>query len=66
MSLLPSEFVSGGTNKVVIDGDAGGITVESSASITLKSAQISIEADASMTIKAGGTLTLKGALVQIN
>lgn len=55
-----------GRNKMTIDSNAGGITLESIGSITIKSTEITIEATAAMTVKAGGTLTIQGALVQIN
>jgi uncharacterized protein involved in type VI secretion and phage assembly len=53
-------------NKLTIETSSGGITIESSGQLTLKSQAISIEAGASMEIKASGTLTLNGAMVQIN
>jgi uncharacterized protein involved in type VI secretion and phage assembly len=53
-------------NKLVIDSKSGAVTIESTTSLKLKSKTISIEADASMEIKASGTMTIKGAMVQIN
>jgi uncharacterized protein involved in type VI secretion and phage assembly len=53
-------------NKITIETGSGAITVESKTQLTLKSQTISIEAGASMEIKASGTLTLKGAMIQIN
>lgn len=40
--------------------------LESAQSLKIKSNSIDIEAGASMNIKASGTLTIQGALVQIN
>ena len=53
-------------NKLVIESNSGAITITSTASLKLKSQSISIEAGASMEIKASGTLSIKGAMVQLN
>jgi uncharacterized protein involved in type VI secretion and phage assembly len=53
-------------NKFIIESNSGAITIQSTASLKLKSQSISIEAGASLEIKASGTLTIKGAMVQIN
>ena len=53
-------------NTIVMKSQGSEISVTSKAKLTLKSAQIAIEADGTLEIKSGGTLTLKGALVQIN
>ena len=53
-------------NTLKIETSSGAITIESATKLNLKSQTISIEAGASMEIKASGTLTLKGAMVQIN
>lgn len=53
-------------NTILIKSGSSEIEVTSAAKLTLKSAQIAIEADGTLEIKSGGTLTLKGALVQIN
>ena len=58
--------VTDGTNKVVIETNSSTITIESSAQLKIKSQVISIEAGASMELKSSGTLTIQGALVQIN
>jgi len=57
---------SSGMNKLVIDTVQNGLTIESGMNLKIKSQTIDIEAGASMSIKASGTLTLRGALVQIN
>ncbi len=52
-------------NTVTIDSTAGSITVKSSTALKLESQSIAIEGT-TIDVKASGTLTLKGALVQIN
>jgi uncharacterized protein involved in type VI secretion and phage assembly len=53
-------------NTILIKSDAGEIAITSKAKLSLKSPQIAIQADSTLEIKSGGTLTLKGALVQLN
>ena len=53
-------------NKITIETTSGGITIESAAQLKIKSQMVSIEAGASLELKASGTLTIRGALVQIN
>lgn len=53
-------------NTILVKSSASEIAITSKAKLTLKSAQVAIEADGTLEIKSGGTLTLKGALVQIN
>lgn len=53
-------------NTLTIESGSGAITIKSSGTLKLQSQQVSIEAGASMELKASGTLTIKGALVQIN
>jgi uncharacterized protein involved in type VI secretion and phage assembly len=53
-------------NTILIKSGSSEIAITSAAKLTLKSSQVAIEADATLEIKSGGTLTLKGALVQIN
>lgn len=55
-----------GSNLVVIDSVKNSVTIESAASLKIKSQKIDIEAGAAMTLKAGATLTIQGALVKIN
>jgi uncharacterized protein involved in type VI secretion and phage assembly len=57
---------SSGSNSVVIDTTQGSITITGGTSLKLQAPTIDIEADAEMTIKAGATMTIQGALVQIN
>jgi uncharacterized protein involved in type VI secretion and phage assembly len=53
-------------NTILIRSKSSEIAITSKARLTLKSEQIAIEAGGSLDIKSGGTLTIKGALVQIN
>lgn len=53
-------------NKIVIESNSSTITIESTATLKLKSQKISIEAGASLELKSSGVLTIKGSLVQIN
>ena len=45
---------------------SSGISVEASASISLKAPQITIESSGTMTVKSSGTMTVQGSLVSIN
>lgn len=60
------EIDDGGGNKIVIDTNGGSIKLESTTSISVTSPKINLDASGTMNIKAGGTLTIQGALVQIN
>lgn len=53
-------------NRLEIDSQDGTITIEASGQINLKAASIALEAAGTVSIKSGGTLTLQGALVNIN
>ena len=53
-------------NSVKIDSDGGAISLESKTKLEIKSAQISIQSTGTMEFKSTGTLTVKGAVVQIN
>jgi uncharacterized protein involved in type VI secretion and phage assembly len=55
-----------GSNTIVIDSVQNSIQIQSGMQLKIKASQIEIAADAAMTIKAGATLTIQGALVQIN
>lgn len=55
-----------GSNSVKIDSAQNSISIESAMQLKIKSSMVEIQADTTMTIKAGATLTLQGALVQIN
>lgn len=53
-------------NKLVIDSKGGSISIEAVQKISLKAATISIESTGTLDLKAGATLTVRGALVNIN
>lgn len=53
-------------NTITIQSTGGTITIQAARSLSLKAPQISIEASGTMDVKAGGTLTLRGAIVNIN
>ncbi|HEV2860984.1 MAG TPA: phage baseplate assembly protein V [Pyrinomonadaceae bacterium] len=53
-------------NSVEIDSGRNSIAVKSGLKLTIESQVVEIKAGASMKIEAGGTLTIKGAVVMIN
>lgn len=53
-------------NVITITSSSGAIEISAGQQLTLKAASVSIEATTAMNIKSSGTLTLKGAIVQIN
>jgi len=55
-----------GSNSIKIDSVANSINVESAMQLKIKAQTIEIESGTTITIKAGATLTLQGALIQIN
>ncbi|MEW6181719.1 MAG: phage baseplate assembly protein V [Bacillota bacterium] len=55
-----------GSNSIKIDSVQNTIAVESAMNLKIKAQMVEIESGGMMTIKAGATLTIKGALVQIN
>lgn len=55
-----------GNNTIEFDSAQNAIAIESAMTLRISAQQIEIEAGATMTIKANGTLTIEGALVQIN
>ncbi len=66
--------VASGNSKIVLDGSANSVTIESSQSITLKSQQIVIDAKGTLDLKAVGSLGIsadgplkaKGAVIKLN
>jgi hypothetical protein len=52
-------------NRIVI-GANGTTTIEATSMLRIRAPQIAIEASGALDISAGGTLTLRGALVAIN
>ena len=55
-----------GSNSIKIDSVANNVNVESAMQLKIKAQMIEIESGTTMTIKAGATLTLQGAVIQIN
>ena len=53
-------------NLVKIDSSRGAIEIKAIGALTIKAASITIEAAGKLDVKAGATLTLRGALVNIN
>ena len=53
-------------NRVSIDSRSGGMKLEANGALEIKAATITIEATATLEIKANATLTVRGALVNIN
>jgi uncharacterized protein involved in type VI secretion and phage assembly len=56
----------GAGNKIAIDSSGGSISIETTGTLTLKAASITLQAQASAELKAGATVTVSGGLVQIN
>jgi uncharacterized protein involved in type VI secretion and phage assembly len=55
-----------GSNVITIDSVKGDITLESQTTLTIKSQQIEIQAQAGLKLTAGAVLEIKGAQVKIN
>jgi phage gp45-like len=53
-------------NSIAIDSTGGSIAIEAATKLTIKAQTIAIEAGVSLDLQATGTLTIQGALVQIN
>jgi len=53
-------------NMFKIDSNSGAVTIEAKGQLSIKAATISIEATGSLEVKASATLTVRGALVNIN
>jgi uncharacterized protein involved in type VI secretion and phage assembly len=53
-------------NVVKVDSNSGAMTIEAKGQLKIKAASISIEATGSLELKANGTVTIRGALVNIN
>jgi uncharacterized protein involved in type VI secretion and phage assembly len=53
-------------NRIVIDSANGSTTIDAASALRIRAPQIAIEASGAMDIKAGGTLTLRGALITLN
>lgn len=55
-----------GSNSVNIDSVKKSVTIESAASLKIKSPMIDLEASGSINIKSNGMVTIKGSLVKVN
>lgn len=53
-------------NSVKVDSNSGAMTIEAKGQLNIKAATITIEATGTLELKASATLTLRGALVNIN
>lgn len=53
-------------NVVKVDSNSGAMTIEAKGQLNIKGATITIEATGTLELKAGATLTIRGALVNIN
>lgn len=53
-------------NVVKVDSNSGAMTIEAKGQLKIKAASISIEATGTLELKSGGTMTIRGALVNIN
>ena len=53
-------------NHVRIDGASGAIEIATAGRLTIKANEVAVEATAGMELKAGGVLTLRGTLININ
>ena len=53
-------------NQVKVDSNSGAMTIEAKGQLNIKAASITIEATTTLELKANATLTIRGALVQIN
>jgi len=53
-------------NQFRIDSRSGAVEITSSGKLTIKAASISVESTGALEIKAGATLTLRGALINLN
>jgi uncharacterized protein involved in type VI secretion and phage assembly len=53
-------------NVITFKAASGAIEITAAQQLTLKAAQVSIEATGALKVESSGTLTLKGSLVQIN
>lgn len=51
---------------IQIDTNSGAISIKATGELKIEAASISLQASGSMELKSGGTLTVRGSLVQIN
>lgn len=53
-------------NMVKVESSSGAMTIEANGQLTIKAATITIEATTTFDLKSSGTMTIRGALVNIN
>ena len=53
-------------NKLQMESNSGAVTIEAKGQLTIKAATITIEASGTLEMKASATMTIRGALVNIN
>lgn len=53
-------------NVVKVDSTSGNMTIEAKGQLTIKARTISIQADTTLELKAGATMSIQGAMVNIN
>jgi len=53
-------------NKISVNSDSGAMSIEAVGQLKIKAASITIEATSTIEIKASATMTIKGAMVNIN
>jgi uncharacterized protein involved in type VI secretion and phage assembly len=58
--------ITDNSNSITIDTKGGSISIEASASLSLKAPKIAIEASASLELKGGGSLSASAGMVRIN
>lgn len=58
--------VSSGSGDVEVTAGGGEVRVKASGAVTVEGATVTVKASGALTVQAGGTLTLKGATVNIN
>jgi uncharacterized protein (DUF2345 family) len=54
-----------GGNVLIMDSTRGEVSLQSQTRLTIKSAQIEIEADASMKLSCGAVLEIKGGIIKL-
>lgn len=53
-------------NRIKIDSNSGGLTIEAAGKLTIKAASVSIEASAAMELKSSAVMTVTGSLIKLN
>jgi uncharacterized protein involved in type VI secretion and phage assembly len=58
--------IDDGANKIILDAQAGTVSIEAKSSLSLKAPKIAIEASATLDIKGGQSLSAAATIVRIN